>query len=80
MGYPGYLNCINVLGVHETKYTIGDTEFEGSFFLADGIYPNCAYVIKTTSQPSNPKDKLLAKQQKGWRKDVERAFGMLISK
>lgn len=64
----------------KTKYTIGDTEFERVFFLADGIYPNEAYVIKINSQPTNPKEKLLAKQQEGCRGDVDRAFGMLLSK
>ena len=62
------------------KYTIGDTEFEGVFFLADGIYPNYAYLMKTISEPATGKEKLFAKCQDGCRKDVERAFGRLLSK
>ena len=92
VGCPGSLNDINVMGVSTlcntymrsaaatTKYTIGDTEFEGAFFLADGIYPNYAYLMKTISAPGNPKDKLFAKQQEALRKDVERAFGRLLIK
>ena len=92
VGCPGSLNDLNVLGVSTlgstymksaaatTKYTVGDTEFEGAFFLADGIYPNYAYLMKTISQPSTPKEKLFAKRQEAVRKDVERAFGRLLSK
>ena len=48
--YPRSLNDINVMSVSalsstymesaalKTKYTIGNTQFEGAFFLADGIY------------------------------------------
>ena len=91
-GCPGSLNDINVLGFSTltgtylrsaaatTKYTIGDTEFEGAFVLADGIYPNYAYLMKTISNPSNPKQKLFAKRQEAVRKDVERAFGRLLIK
>ena len=92
VGCPGYLNDLNVLGVSTlastymssatatTKYTVGDTEFEGCFFLADGIYPNYAYLMKTISKPGTPKEKLFAKKQEAVRKDVERAFGKLLIK
>ena len=59
---------------------IGDTEFEGCFFLADGIYPNYAYLMKTISNPGNPKEQLFSKKQEAFRKDVERAFGRLLIK
>ena len=92
LGCPGSLNDLNVMGVSSLastymesaartmKYTVGDTEFEGAFFLADGIYPSYAYLMKTISNPTNPKEKLFAKKQEGCRKDVERAFGRLLSK
>ena len=92
VGCPGSLNDLNVMGVSSlcgtymrsaaatTKYMIGDTEFEGCFFLADGIYPNYAYLMKTISNPGNPKEKLFAKRQEAVRKDVERAFGRLLIK
>ena len=92
MGCPGSLNDLNVMGVSTlastymssaaatTKYTIGDTEFEGTYFLADGIYPEYAYLMKTIPQPGNEKEKLFAKKQEAVRKDVERAFGRLLIK
>ena len=92
VGCPGSLNDLNVMGTStlcgtymrsaaaKTKYKIGDTEFEGAFFLADGIYPNYAYLMKTISNPSTPKEKLFAKKQEAVRKDVERAFGRLLIK
>ena len=64
----------------KTKYTIGGTEFEGAFFLGDGIYPNYAYLMRTIPHPRNPKEKLFTKQQEAMRKDVERAFGRLLIK
>ena len=92
LGCPGSLNDLNVLGVstlantymessaRTVKYTVGDTEFEGTYFLADGIYPNYAYLMKTISNPTNPKEKLFAKNKEGRRKDVKRAFGRLLCK
>ena len=92
LGFLGSLNDIQVMGrstitmaylespAASIKYTIGDTEFEGAFFLADGIYPNYAYLMKTISEPATAKEKLFAKCQEGCRKDVERAFGRLLSK
>lgn len=92
VGCPGSMNDINIMGVSDlsttymksaaatTRFTVGDTEFEGAYFLADGIYPNYAYLMKTISNPTNPKEKLFAKHQEGVRKDVERAFGRLLIK
>ena len=92
VGCPGSLNDLNVMGTStlassymnsaaaSTKFTVGDTEFEGAFFLADGIYPNYAYLMKTVSKPGTPAEKLFAKYQEAVRKDVERAFGRLLIK
>ena len=72
LGSPGSLNDIQVLNrstiisaymespAVSIKYTIGDTEFEGAFFLADGIYPNYAYLMKTISEPSTGRENLFA--------------------
>ena len=45
-----------------------------------GIYPNYAFLMKSISNPGTEKEKLFAKSQEGCRKDVERAFGRLLSK
>lgn len=92
LGAPGSLNDLNVLGrstLHEhylkspaasVKYTILDTDFTGAYFLADGIYPNYAFLMKSVSVPRTAKEKLFSKYQEGCRKDVERAFGRMLSK
>ena len=63
--------------VTSVKYTIRDTEFEGAFFLADGIHPNYAFHMKTISELASAREKIFAKCQEGCTKDVERAFGRL---
>ena len=92
VGFLGSLNDIQVMGrstitmaylespAASIMYTIGDTDFEGAFFLADGIYPNYACLMKTISEPTTAREKLFAKCQEVCRKDVERAFGRLLSK
>lgn len=92
LGFPGSINDIQVLGrstismaylespAATVEYTIGEEEFTGAYFLADGIYPNYAYLMKTISNPATAKEKYFSKAQEGCRKDVERAFGRLLSK
>ena len=92
LGVPGSMNDLHVLGVSSlsTKYLqlgastkkffIGDQEFTGIHFLADGIYPDYACFMKTYGYPCNHKKRLFAKMQESVRKDVERAFGRLMIK
>ena len=92
LGFPGSLNDIQVVGrgtlsmayvespASFFKYKIGDEDFEGAYFLADGIYPNYAYLMKTIPHHATDKEKHFAQKQEGCRKDVERAFGRLLSK
>ena len=92
LGFPGSLNDIQIIRrstismaylespASSVEYTIGDTKFQGAFFLGDGIYPNYAFLMKSISNPGTEKEKLFAKSQEGCRKDVERAFGRLLSK
>ena len=92
LGVPGAANDLHVLGVSTlfTKYLnslartqtfqIGGHDHAGCFFLADGIYPDYACLMKTYSPPTTPEERNFAKQQEGVRKDVERAFGRLMIK
>ena len=92
LGVPGAANDLHVLGVSTlfTKYMnslasthefkIGGNDHAGCFFLADGIYPDYACLMKTYSPPITPEERNFAKQQEGVRKDVERAFGRLMIK
>ena len=47
------------------------------YYLADGIYPKWSTFVKRIPSPREQKKKLFAKAQKAYRKDVERAFGVL---
>ena len=92
VGCPGSMNDLNIMGVStmqssymnscaiDQKFTIYGREFKGAYFLADGIYPDFPYFVKTVSVPITPQEKQFAKVQEGCRKDVERAFGRLLAK
>lgn len=92
VGLPGSLNDINIMGQStmqsnymesgaiDMKYTVAGEVFQGAYFLADGIYPDFPYLMKTVAEPITREEKLFAKVQEGCRKDVERAFGRLLSK
>jgi hypothetical protein len=50
------------------------------YYLADGIYPDWATLVKTYSEPVSQKEIIYAETQESARKDVEHAFGVLRSK
>ncbi|KAK1660504.1 hypothetical protein QYE76_048663 [Lolium multiflorum] len=47
------------------------------YYLADGIYPPWATLVKTIRNPNSEQEARFAKEQEAARKDVERAFGIL---
>ncbi|XP_030974812.1 uncharacterized protein LOC115994722 [Quercus lobata] len=47
------------------------------YHLTDGIYPKWATFVKTISAPQGHKRKLFSAAQEAYKKDVERAFGVL---
>ena len=61
------------------KFTIQETTYNIGYYLVDGIYPNCATLVKTIPMSQGEKRKLFAKCQEVTRNDVERAFGVLKS-
>ena len=77
VGCPGAANDLHVLGVStlSTKYmlshartetfNIGAVEHTGAFFLADGIYPDYAYLMKTYSSPGPQQRDILPKSKRG---------------
>ena len=60
------MNDLNIMGVStmqsnymkscaiDQKFTISGREFKGAYFLADGIYPDFPYFVKTVSVPTTP--------------------------
>ena len=62
-------------------YKINDTVRDWLYFLVDGIYPDWSVFISTIAQaePRTP-EALFAAFQEAMRKDIERAFGVLVKK
>jgi hypothetical protein len=59
------------------SYEINENEYDKSYYLADGIYPNWVTLLKTFHDPNPEKTRRFAKMQEDCRKDVERKFGVL---
>lgn len=88
-GMPGSCNDINVLHrsplfanlaegtAPKVNYTINGHQYTMGYYLADGIYPSWATLVKTINRPLGNKNKYFAKAQEAARKAVERAFGVL---
>ena len=66
---PGRAPVVNI-SINGPDYTMG-------YYLANGIYPKWSTFVKKIPSPLGPKRKLFAKAQEAYRKDVERAFGVL---
>ena len=59
------------------NYSVNGHDYTIGYYLADSIYPKWSTFVKTISSPLGDKRKLFAKTQEAYRKDVERAFGVL---
>ncbi|XP_025828604.1 uncharacterized protein LOC112903566 [Panicum hallii] len=64
----------------QTEFHVNGTKYNMTYYLADGIYPDWATLVKTYSEPVSQKKRIYAETQESARKDVERAFGVLRSK
>ena len=62
------------------NYSINGNNYNMGYHLADGIYPKWVTFMKTIPAPQGGKRKLFAKVQEAYRKDVERAFGVLLAR
>jgi Plant transposon protein len=93
VGHPGSMNDLNIMNVSRTiqrllsgqfppriRYMINGTERNLQYWLADGIYPNWAIFVETAKGSTERKMKFFSSKQEAVRKDVERAFGVLVSR
>ncbi|GJU96590.1 ALP1-like protein isoform X1 [Tanacetum coccineum] len=64
----------------KVRFTVNGTEYTKGYYLADGIYPEWATIVKSFPCPQDPKRKKFKEMQEAARKDVERAFGVLQSR
>ncbi|KAK1619791.1 hypothetical protein QYE76_025308 [Lolium multiflorum] len=88
-GMAGSNNDINVLHrspvfnrlmqgkAPRVSYEMNGNEYDKSYYLADGIYPDWAILVKTVRNPNSEKTRRFAKMQEAWKKDVDRGFGVL---
>ncbi|XP_062028623.1 uncharacterized protein LOC133744545 [Rosa rugosa] len=91
-GMPGACNDLNVLAksllfneltagrAPLIQFQVNNRAHSLGYYLADGIYPRWATFLKTVRNPTRPKEIEFAKAQEGYRKDVERCFGILQSR
>ena len=91
-GIPGSCNDINVLhrspvfdnlarGIGPAvNFNVNGRDYNMGYYLADGIYPPWATLINGISSPQSNKHKYFTLKQAEYRKDVERAFGVLQAK
>ncbi|KAK1651392.1 hypothetical protein QYE76_069197 [Lolium multiflorum] len=59
------------------SYEINGNEYDKPYYLAHGIYPDWATLVKTVRNPNSEKTRRFAKMQEACRKDVKREFGVL---
>ncbi|XP_058835800.1 putative nuclease HARBI1 [Topomyia yanbarensis] len=91
-GMPGSNNDLNVLERSplfsdlysgrnpQVEFIINDRVYTTGYYLADGIYPPLSTLVQTITSPVGQKRKHFAKMQEAARKDVERAFGVLMAR
>ncbi|WVZ69895.1 hypothetical protein U9M48_018611 [Paspalum notatum var. saurae] len=64
----------------EVEFTVNGNQYTMGYYLADGIYPDWATLVKSISAPASNKQKIYAQRQESCRKNVERTFGVLRAK
>ncbi|XP_048421204.1 uncharacterized protein LOC103965227 [Pyrus x bretschneideri] len=56
---------------------VNGNRYELGYYLTDCIYPSWSAFVKGFSHPDSAKKKLFSQRQESYRKDVEKAFGIL---
>ncbi|XP_024177996.1 uncharacterized protein LOC112183911 [Rosa chinensis] len=83
------LNDLNVLGCSplfneaclgetpEVSYQVSNRHYGQAYYLVDGIYPKWGSFVQAIRNPRSPHTQHFTRMQEAYRKDVERAFGIL---
>ena len=92
VGHPGFMNDLNIMNSlpkmqrilagefpQRIPYTINVTARTLPYYLADGIYPSWPIFVKTAKGSNERKAECFSAHQEAVRKDVERAFSVLVS-
>jgi hypothetical protein len=61
------------------QFVVNGNQYNTGYYLADGIYPEWATIMKTLPNPQNDKDRCFSARQESARKVVECAFGIMQS-
>nr|XP_043625445.1 uncharacterized protein LOC122596865 [Erigeron canadensis] len=61
----------------QVEFSVNGHRFGKGYYLANGIYPEWATLVKSFKCPMDPKTTKFKRYQEAARKDVERAFGVL---
>nr|XP_043611689.1 uncharacterized protein LOC122583336 [Erigeron canadensis] len=61
----------------KVEFTVNGRHFGKGYYLANGIYPEWATLVKSFKCPMEPKTTKFKRYQEAARKDIERAFGVL---
>lgn len=88
-GLPGTNNDVNVLQKSTlfqaltngtsipANYSINGKNYNVGYYLADGIYPKWSTLVQAINVPKCVKENYFIQKHESYRKDVERAFGVL---
>ncbi|XP_012834538.1 PREDICTED: uncharacterized protein LOC105955367 [Erythranthe guttata] len=88
-GLPGTNNDVNVLQKSTlfqaltngtsipVNYSIKGRNYDVGYYLADGIYPKWSTLVQSIRVPKCAKETYFVQKHESYRKDVERAFGVL---
>ena len=61
----------------QVSYEVQNRHYGQCYYLVDGIYPKWASFVQAIKNPRTSQTKHFTRMQEAYRKDVERAFGIL---